>query len=200
MFFLDKAVYSPHVEKNLFCICGPNLVILAWALSGWWVIARTNFNKLRIGYNFPYKLNLTLKVRINRPFKAIVNLTNVFCTLDPNLMILELESVTSYHMDRLAIHTQTQTDTLAKATTIPEVIGHFWSCLYWSVVLNLLQNLFNKMKTKLDILIVKYVPCIFLCCCLSVQGRLMQYCHVGYVGNGKDRLWSFHEPLKDWER
>ena len=82
---------------NIFCTSSAKLVILAWIDDGLWC------GKARNGVNFDFKLNLTLKVKVDYPppppppppkkkkkkkKKKMGTLTKVFCIFGPNLVSL----------------------------------------------------------------------------------------------------------------
>ena len=70
------------ILTNVFCISGPNLVILAWMGEKLWC------GKAQNGVNFDFDLKFDLKGRGRLPPKTIGTLTKVFSIFGPNLRIL----------------------------------------------------------------------------------------------------------------
>ena len=86
-------------------------------------------------WNSTFKLNLTLKVKVDHPHKTKGTFTKVFCICAPNLVILawtgeELScgQTRDWHTDR-PTHTQTQATIIPKSLNWPRVKTEFWPFL-----------------------------------------------------------------------
>ena len=87
------------------------------SLNGWWIMVRTSS---KWGKSLTFKLNLTLKVKVDHTRAQLGTLTKVFCTFGPNLVSL------AWTGDELSRgQTLWWTDGRTQATTISG--GQNWS-------------------------------------------------------------------------
>ena len=132
---------KPKITRDLncakvhFCFKFGNLT-----LDRWWMMAWTSS---KYGNFFTFKLNLTLKLKVNYPLKTIGILTKVLCSSGQNMAILVWTSDKLSHGQASGYHTHRRTDIQMQAMTIPEgrnwprvknVCSHNWYKYKWLLV------------------------------------------------------------------
>ena len=108
------------ILTKVFCISGPNVVILAWISGELWCGQAQN------GVNFDFQVKFDLEGQGQSVHKTTGTLTKVFCIFGLNLVILAWTGTELSHGQASDWHTdrQTHTHTQTKAETIPK--GQDW--------------------------------------------------------------------------
>ena len=97
------------ILTKVFCISGPNLVILAWTGD------ELSHGQAQNGVNFDFKVKFDLEGQGQSPPKTIGILTNVFYTYDANLVILAWTGVELSRGQASDYRTHGRTDTQTDA-------------------------------------------------------------------------------------
>ena len=108
------------ILTHVFCIFGPNLVILAWTGD------ELSCRQAQNGVTFDFEVKFDLEGRGQSPPKTIGILTKVFYIYGPNLVILAEtgHELSRGQAKRWRTRTDTHTHTQTQATKMPE--GQNW--------------------------------------------------------------------------